>query len=63
MTQTSGAKHKARSATQTSEAAMITLWVIIGDGWARKPYPNMQAAMVAYRLLRADDHVAFVVIG
>lgn len=42
---------------------MITLWVIIGDGWARKPFPNMQAAMVAYKLLRADDHTAFVVIG
>lgn len=42
---------------------MITLWVLIGDGWARKPFTTMQAAMVAYKLLRAEDHTAFVVIG
>lgn len=42
---------------------MITLWVLIGDGWARKSFTNMQAAMVAYKVLRADDHTAFVVIG
>jgi hypothetical protein len=40
----------------------ISVWVYEALGWSRHPFRDMQGAMVAWRLLRASDHVAFVVI-
>jgi hypothetical protein len=42
---------------------MINVYVLVDTVvWVKRPFTTVQAAMVAWRLLRADDHVAFVVI-
>jgi hypothetical protein len=42
---------------------MINVYVLVDTVvWTKHPFKTVQQAMVAWKLLRASDHVAFVVI-
>jgi hypothetical protein len=42
---------------------MVNVYVLVDTVvWTKHPFATVQTAMVAWRLLRADGHVAFVVI-
>lgn len=41
----------------------FTLYILIDTVvWLREPHSNLQAAMVAWKILRAEGHTCFVVV-
>lgn len=41
----------------------MMLWIWVEGGWVREPQSNLQAAMLAWKMLRAEGFRCFVVLG
>jgi hypothetical protein len=41
---------------------MYTVWIMVG-GWHKEPHTNLQAAMLTWKMLRAEGFTCFVVLG